>query len=327
MGRSVGWIGTGRMGSAMADRLLAAGLDLAVYNRSPQKVRTLAAGGAHVVESLTDLGSCGIVFITVTSSADLLEVLCGEKGLFGGKAVPPIVVDCSTVSQEASSQARGLAASRGVAFLAAPVSGNPSVARAGKLTMAVSGEKNAFDAAYPFLTTVAGEATYVGEGDVARLVKLCHNLMVGSVIESLVEVTVLAEKGGVRRHDFLAFLNSSVMGSMFTRYKSPALVNLDFAPTFTTRLLHKDVALGLDAAQALGTPMPVAALVRELLQTGIDEGIGEMDFAAMIQLVAREAGIELTSEHLDVDDGLSSSAPDCDELPGEGGSDREGGRE
>ncbi len=308
-GGALGWIGTGRMGSAMAERLLARGLDLAVYNRTREKTKALAAQGAEVVGTVAELGSRDVVFITVASSEDLLEVLDGENGLFAGPSSPSIVVDCSTVSQEASAEARDLAAARSVAFLAAPVSGNPKVVRAGRLTMAVSGPKEAFDAVYPYLTTVAREATYVGEGDVARLVKLCHNLLLGVVIESLVEITVLAEKGGVRRHDFLAFLNDSVMGSMFTGYKTPALVNLDFAPTFTTRLLHKDFDLGLDAARLLETPMPVAALVRQLLQAGIGEGIGDLDFAAMIQLTARGAGLELRSEDVDVGDGLAPSAP------------------
>lgn len=305
VGGSLGWIGIGRMGGAMADRLLTAGLDLAVYNRTPGKVDALAKRGAAVVDAVRDLGSRDVVFITVASSDDLLEVLGAEDGLLTGSPVPSIVVDCSTVSQEASAKARECAAARGVAFLAAPVSGNPKVARAGRLTMAVSGPKETFDAVYPYLTTVAREATYVGEGDVARLVKLCHNLLLGSVIESLVEVTLLAEKGGVRRRDFLAFLNDSVMGSMFTGYKTPALVNLDFAPTFTTRLLHKDFDLGLDAARLLETPMPVAALVRELLQAGIGEGIGDQDFAAMLGLAARAAGLDLRSEEADVTDGLS----------------------
>ncbi len=291
-----GWIGTGRMGSAMARRLLEAGMDLAVYNRTPEKAEMLVMLGAALVDAAVDLAGRDVVFITVASSDDLLEVMCGTGGLLTGPSAPSIVVDCTTVSSEASARARELAAARDTAFLAAPVSGNPEVASAGKLTMAVSGPKRAFDAAYPFLATVAGEVTYVGEGDVARLVKLCHNLLLGVVFQSLVEVTVLAEKGGVRRQDLLAFLNSSVMGSPFIGYKSRALVDLDFSPTFTTRLLHKDFALGLDAAAMLDTPMPLAALVHQLLQVGIGEGIGDKDFAALLQICARGARLELERE-------------------------------
>ncbi|MGH8989489.1 MAG: NAD(P)-dependent oxidoreductase [Acidimicrobiales bacterium] len=317
MGGTLGWIGTGRMGAAMAERVLAAGLDLAVYNRTRDKTRPLEALGAKVADTVSDLGGCDLVFITVASSGDLLEVLDGESGLFAAGAAPSIVVDCSTVSQEASARARALASARHVAFLAAPVSGNPKVARAGKLTMAVSGPKDAFDAAYPYLRTVAREATHVGDGDVARLVKLCHNLFLGVVIESLIEVTVLAEKGGVHRRDFLTFLNDSVMGSMFTGYKTPALVNLDFTPTFTTRLLHKDFDLGLDAARLLETPMPLAGLVHELLRAGIGQGIGDMDFASVIQLVARRARLDLHSEDAEVGDRLAPP-PGAHAEPGRG---------
>jgi len=307
-GGSIGWIGTGRMGTAMAERLLQAGLDLTVYNRTRAKTEALEKLGASVVGSVPELGGRDVVFVTVASSGDLLEVLSPDGGLLAASTPPAIVVDCSTVSEESSCEARALAAARGVDFLAAPVSGNPKVARAGRLTMAVSGPRTAFDAVYPYLTTVARQATYVGEGDVARLVKLCHNLLLGVVIQSLAEVTVLAEKGGVRRRDFLAFLNDSVMGSLFTGYKTPALVSLDFSPTFTTRLLHKDFDLGLDAARALGSPMPVAALVHQVLQAAVGEGLGEQDFAVLVQLVARGAGLELVSEGDDVGDGLSEPA-------------------
>lgn len=305
---SVGWIGTGRMGQAMADRLLRAGADLSVYNRTRAKTEALVSDGAKAVDRVTELSDRDVVFITVASSDDLLAVLGGEGGLLTGPTVPRIVVDCSTVSPEASAEARAMAVERGVELLAAPVSGNPKVVRAGKLTMVVSGPRPAFDAVEARLCQMASEVTYVGDGDLSRLVKLCHNLLLGVVIEALAEITVLAERGGVSRHDFLAFLNSSVMGSTFTKYKSPALVNLEFKPTFTTKLLRKDFDLGLAAGRELGVPMPVAALVHQLLQAAIGEGIGEMDFAALIGLVANGAGVELESEDYPVDDGLAPDA-------------------
>jgi 3-hydroxyisobutyrate dehydrogenase-like beta-hydroxyacid dehydrogenase len=304
------------MGAAMAERLVHAGHDVAVYNRTRAKTEPLEALGASVVSTLADLGQCDVVFVTVASSSDLLAVLDEEVGLLASRRLPNVVVDCSTVSEQASAQARGMLAERGVAFLAAPVSGNPKVAAAGRLTMAVSGPRAAFDDVVPYLRTVAREATYVGDGDVSRLVKLCHNLMLGVVIQSLVEVTVLAEKGGVRRQDFLSFLNESVMGSMFTRYKTPAIVNLDFTPTFTTRLLHKDFDLGLAAARALEVPMPVSGLVYELLQSAIGTGIGDMDFAALVEILARGAGLVLESEGALLSDGLEP--PSVDELSSTG---------
>ncbi len=306
---ALGWIGAGRMGAAMAERLLRAGHQLSVFNRTRSKTDPLVAQGAKAVDSIADLGDRDVVFVTVASSDDLLAVLSGEGGLLGAAQLPKIVVDCSTVSEEASAKARALAAAQGVAFLAAPVSGNPKVARAGRLTMVVSGPRPVFDEVEPQLRIVAGEVVYVGEGDVSRLVKLCHNLLLGVVIQSLAEITVLAQRGGVQRADFLAFLNSSVLGSLFTQYKTPALVNLDFEPTFTTRLLRKDFDLGLGAARALEVPMPVAGLVHQLLGAGIGNGIGDVDFAALVELVARDAGISLESEDVQVPDGLDPEGP------------------
>ena len=303
---SIGWVGTGRMGTAMARRLVRRGRDVAVYNRTRSKTEPLVAEGAKAVDHVGDLADRDVVFITVASSDDLLAIVGadGDRGLLAGGRVPGVVVDCSTVSEDASAEARARLAARGAAFLAAPVSGNPKVAEAGKLTMVVSGERDAFDRVQPDLVSIAHAAIYVGEGERARLVKICHNLFLGVAIQALGEIAVLAEKGGVRRSDLLDFLNTSVMGSPFTRYKSPALVNLAFKPTFTTKLLRKDFDLGLAAARSLEVPMPVAGLVHQILGANIGRGIGDLDFAALVELVGADAGIQLESEERDVSDGL-----------------------
>jgi 3-hydroxyisobutyrate dehydrogenase len=151
--------------------------------------------------------------------------------------------------------------------------------------------------------------TYVGEGDRARLVKICHNLMLGVVAQTLAEICVLAEKGGVSRADLLAFLNDSVMGSTFTRYKTPAYVNLDFKPTFTPALLLKDFNLGADAARELEVPMPVAAAAQQVVQALIGNGYTDVDFAALLELEAKASGLALKSEDAAVGDGLNGSKP------------------
>ena len=140
-------------------------------------------------------------------------------------------------------------AAAGVDLVAAPVSGNAKVVKAGKLAIVASGPRAAFEEVRPHLAAIGQSVSYVGEGDLARIVKVCHNVFLGVVIQSLCEVAVLAQKAGVPRHAFLDFMNQSVLGSVFTRYKTPALVNLDFAVTFTPELLRKDLDLGLDAAR------------------------------------------------------------------------------
>ena len=304
----LGWLGTGRMGTEMARRLLAAGCDLTVYNRSAAKTEPLARLGARPAGTVAELAATDIVFVTVGSSDDLMAAVLGQDGLMSrADGTPPrVLVDCSTVSPEASARVRAEIAGRGTALLAAPVMGNPKVVRAGKMTAAVSGPRAAFDLAEPYLAMLGSGVTYVGEGEEARAVKLCHNLFLGVVAQSLAEITVLAEKSGISRQVFLACLNKSVMGSLFTGYKTPAYVNLDFEPTFTAALLRKDLDLGLAAAREHEVPMPVAAIVHQLVQSLVGRGYGDADFAALLQQQAESAGLTLVSEQADVPDGLDA---------------------
>jgi 3-hydroxyisobutyrate dehydrogenase-like beta-hydroxyacid dehydrogenase len=220
--------------------------------------------------------------------------------------VPAVVVDSSTVSAETSNTVREAVHARGSVFMVCPVSGNAKVVKAGKLSIAASGPEETFARIEPLLSDIAGSVTYVGEGDLARLVKIAHNVFLGIVTQSLAEITVLAEQGGVSRADFLGFLNRSVMGSTFTRYKAPALVNLDLTPTFTTTLLRKDLDLGLAAARSLNVSMPLTAATQALVQAAIGRGHGDVDFAALLIEQARSSGVELKPENVDVDDGLGA---------------------
>ncbi|HEX5288775.1 MAG TPA: NAD(P)-dependent oxidoreductase [Streptosporangiaceae bacterium] len=308
-GPRLGWLGTGRMGTVLVTRLLRAGCDVAVYNRTPAKAQPLADLGAAVVSSAAGLAGREIVFATVGTPQDLLDAVLGPAGLATAEAAPAVLVDCSTISVEASERIRRELAGRGTALLAAPVMGNPKAAAAGRLTLAVSGPRAAFTAAEPYLRLLGSGATYVGEGELARIVKLCHNLFLGIVAQSLAEVTVLAQKSGISRQAFLACLNDSVMGSTFTRYKTPAYVNLDFEATFTATLLRKDFDLGLAAAREREVPMPVAALVHQTVQSLVGHGLGDSDFAALLVLAADAAGLSLTSEGADVSDGLEPVVP------------------
>ena len=211
--RTLGWIGTGRMGSVLAARLLEHGCDLTVYNRTRAKAEPLAKRGARIVDQPADLRDRDIVITSVAGSRDFAEVMTGAQGLLAnGSRVPSMVIDTSTVSMDVSHTIRQKAAELGSALLAAPVSGNPKVARAGKLSLAVSGPRQAFEQALPYLEMLGKSVTYVGDGEAARLVKICHNLILGVVTQILAETTVLAERGGIARADYLEFINGSVMG-------------------------------------------------------------------------------------------------------------------
>jgi 3-hydroxyisobutyrate dehydrogenase-like beta-hydroxyacid dehydrogenase len=293
------------MGFQLALRLLNAGHDVAAYNRTRAKCEPLTEFGAKVVDIPADLADRDIVFIMVSADKDLEAVISGPGGLLTGEVRPKVVVDSSTVSTDASARVRDIVEDAGAQFVAAPVSGNPNVIAAGKLTVAASGPRSAFDEVEPLLATWGRGVTYVGEGEAARLVKIAHNVFLGVVIQSLAEITVLAERGGVSRSAFLDFLNESVLGSAFSRYKSPALVNLDFHPTFTSLLLRKDLQLGLAAGKELGVPMPLAAATDMLVAQVIGAGYTEDDFATLVLEQARRSGYEIEPENVPVDDGLA----------------------
>jgi 3-hydroxyisobutyrate dehydrogenase-like beta-hydroxyacid dehydrogenase len=301
----IGWIGAGRMGYAMAERLAKAGADVTVWNRTRAKAEPLAAHGAKIARKLTELAECHFVFCMVSTWDDLKQVVAGPGGLLSGGSRPRLFVECSSISLEGSAELRTMLADRGIDYLAAPVSGNAKVAKAGRLSFVCSGAKSAFDAALPMLKLIAPGASYVGEGELARIVKICHNVFLGVVTQSLAEITILAQKAGVPRHAFLDFINQSVMGSTFSRYKTPAFVNLDFKVTFTPHLLRKDLDLGLDAGRRFEVPMPLASLTRDIVQTLIGRGMTEEDFAQLLLLQAEASGLRLLPENVSVGDGLT----------------------
>jgi 3-hydroxyisobutyrate dehydrogenase len=312
----LGWIGMGRMGYPMAERLLKAGYDVSVWNRTRAKAEPLTAKGGKVVDKVSDLSGVDVVFSIVSTGKDLAEVYFGKDGVFAGAGkCPKIAVDCSTIGVDDSADIRKRLKERGVAFVASPVSGNAKVIKAGKLSAVISGPEDACKTALPLIEVFSPSGvSYVGDGELARICKIAHNVMLGVVIENLIEITLLANKMGVPRHAFLAFMSNSVMGSMFTRYKSPALVNLDWTTTFTPELLRKDLDLGLELGREYDVPMPVTAATREVLQSHFgaatlqsnpEEYLGK-DFAALMETMALASGMKLASENKQVPTGLEN---------------------
>ena len=312
--QKIGWIGMGRMGFPMAERLLKAGHDVTIWNRTRAKAEPLAQKGGKIVDSAADLAGVDIVFSIVATGKDLDEVYFGRNGVTsGGGKLPEIFVDCSTIAVDESADLRKRLNERGAAYIASPVSGNAKVIKAGRLSAVISGPEAAAKRVTPLIEVFAPQGvSYVGDGELARVCKIAHNVMLGVVIENLIEITLLANKMGVPRHAFLSFMNNGVMGSMFTRYKSPALVNLDWTTTFTPELLRKDLDLGLELGREMDVPMPVTAAAREVLQSHFgaatlqnnpDEYL-QKDFAALIETMALMAGMKLESENKNVPSGL-----------------------
>lgn len=305
----IGWIGVGRMGAPMAARLIRAGYDVSIWNRTRARAETEELKGATVVQSRSELAGVNVLFTMVNTGKDLKEICFGPEGMFrdGLKEMPKLLVDCSTIGMDESAEVRAGLETLGVRFLAAPVSGNPKCVRAGKFSCVVSGPLDAYESVKPLLLAIAPRgAAYAGEGELARMCKIAVNLMLAVVNANMAEVILLAEKAGVKRSAFLEFLNNSVMGSTFTRYKSPAFVNLDWTTTFPPTGMRKDMDLGLSIARQLEVPMPVVAVTRELLQMhiGMAKGGPEQDFAALFDTLAKLAGAKPVSENLQISDGL-----------------------
>jgi len=315
--QKIGWIGMGRMGFPMAERLLKAGHDVSIWNRTRAKAEPLAKSGGKVVDKLSDLAGCDVVFSIVSTGKDLEQVYFGKDGVVHGRngKLPSVFVDCSTIALEESAAIRARLKELGSDFLACPVSGNAKVIKAGKLSAVASGPEGLFRSVQPLIEVFAPQGvSYVGEGELARVCKIAHNVMLGVVIENLIEITLLANKMGVPRHAFLAFMNNGVMGSMFTAYKSPALVNLDWTTTFTPELLRKDLDLGLALGREWDVPMPVTAAAREVLQGHFGaatlksdpQEYLQKDFAALMETMALASGMKLKSENKNVPTGLES---------------------
>ena len=307
MSNRVGWIGLGRMGEAMVKKLIKAGHQVQVWNRTASKAQPLAEAGATIVAARQDLAGCDAVFTMVSTTDDLKEVLFADGGLVTGAKKPRLVIDSSSISQEGSAEIRRQLEALGVGYLCAPVSGNAKVAKAGKLLLVASGPKALYQEVEPMLQAMARRVMWVGEGELGRVWKIAHNTMFGVVIQNLCEITVMAEKAGIPRHVFLESINDSVVGSMYTRYKTPMLTNLTFDQvTFTPQLLLKDMDLGLGAAKAYGVPMPAAAATRESIARMVGRGHEDIDFAVLLKEVAADSGLELKSENVKMSDGLES---------------------
>jgi 3-hydroxyisobutyrate dehydrogenase len=311
----IGWIGMGRMGYPMAERLLKAGYDVSIWNRTRAKAEPLAKSGGKIVDKPSDLAGMDVVFSIVAEGKDVDEVYFGQSGVVSGGngKVPGVFVDCSTIAVEESVGIRKRLKDRGTDYICAPVSGNAKVIKAGKLSSVCSGPEPAFRKVEEMIKVFAPKGvSYVGDGELARVCKIAHNVMLGVVIQNLIEITLLTNKMGVPRHAFLAFLNNGVMGSMFTAYKTPALVNLDWTTTFTPELLRKDLDLGLALADEVDVPMPITAATRQILQMHMGNAMAQKnpeeylqkDFTTLMETMAQAAGMKLTSENKNVPTGL-----------------------
>jgi 3-hydroxyisobutyrate dehydrogenase-like beta-hydroxyacid dehydrogenase len=286
---TVGLIGLGNMGTAFAERLLDGGYDLLVYNRTASKADPLAARGAAVADTAAELAERVDVVLTSLPNDEALESVAEEA--VGAMQTGSVLVDLSTVSPAASARVATLAEEASVDYLRAPVSGNPTVVRAGNLSFIVSGPRETLERVEPIIKTIGPTVHHVGDGEQARIVKLALNLMIAGLAQLMSEALVLAEASDVSRKDLLETMASSAVGAPFVQYKTEPLLRDDFSATFTTALMEKDIDLILDAAKQAGVELPVAQEMKGLLRATAEAGYADDDFMALF-LRLRSASLD-----------------------------------
>ena len=285
-------LGLGRMGVEIARRVELAGHELFVWNRSPGPADEFAARGAGLLESPADALDRAELAITMLSDGTVLEaVALGPNGILE-HASGGTLVDMTTCSVESSARVAGECASRGVEFVRAPVSGNPSVVAAGNLSIVVSGSEQAFERFGAPLRDIGPNLFYVGEGERSRVVKLALNLVIGGTAQLIAEALVLTERHDIDRAEMLEIMGGSAIGSPFVKYKTPALVADDYTSTFTARLLAKDLDLALGRGAGTGVPLPLTEATRALVQECIELGMGDDDLMVLLPRLRRAAGLD-----------------------------------
>jgi 3-hydroxyisobutyrate dehydrogenase-like beta-hydroxyacid dehydrogenase len=282
-------LGLGHMGAPIAERLEQAGHELSVWNRSPAAVHGFVERGVRALAHPADAWEYADAVITMLADGQAVQdVTLGEHGLLGPGATG-VLIDMSTISAETSATIAAACERRGVDFLRAPVTGNPSVVVAGGLGIIVSGPRAVFERLAPALNDAGSNVFYVGSAEEARIVKLALNLIVGGTAELIAEAVVLAERNGIARADMLEVMGGSAVGSPFVRYNTAPLVADDYRPRFSARLMDKDLTLVLAAAERVSVPLPLTEQTAQLVQRCVADGMGDWDVTALLPRLRREA--------------------------------------
>jgi len=284
--------GLGLMGEPIARRLLEAGHELTVFNRTAERTQPFAAAGAVVASAPADVWATADVCVSmVTGDEALRGITGGDHGLFAG-GDGKVLIDMSTVSPAASAEVAAGASAAGVRFLRAPVSGNPGVVRAGNLSIMVSGDRATFESVEPLLRDIGPNVFYVGDAEQARVLKLALNLMIAGIAQLVSEAVVLGEAHGLDRAKMLEVMGASAMGSPFVKYKTAPLVARDYTTTFSLANMHKDLAMALETAEQAGVTLPTTAQVDALVQDCIADGMSETDLMGLLLHLQVTSGVQ-----------------------------------
>ncbi len=289
----IGFIGLGRMGTGMASRLLEAGHELVVFNRTPDRMRDLVAQGAKGAKTVAECCEAEAVFTMLANDDALEQVTNGSEGLLAHLADGAVHVSCSTISTALAERLALAHSERKQILVSSPVFGRPDAAAAGTLFLILGGNAEAIARLQP-LFDVLGQRAYriSDEPAKANLVKLSGNFLIATVIESLGEAMALAEKGGIDRHQYLELLTSSIFNVPIYKNYGGMIAERKFEPAgFAAGLGQKDLRLVLAAADTLNVPLPFAGILRDRFLELAAQGGDRQDWSAIGALAAKDAAI------------------------------------
>lgn len=294
MSQTVAFIGLGIMGQPMSMNLLKAGYSLAVYNRTPGKTDALAQAGARVAATPAEAAKdADFVYIIVSDSAAVEQVVTGQDGILETVKAGAIVIDSSTISPVVSRRNACKLAGKGAKMLDAPVTGSKHGAEKGELTFMIGGEREAFDQALPLLQVLGKKHIYCGVHGLGLSAKLAQNAIQATMVEVFCEGFVLATKAGVPPTVMMEIIQGSMARATLTDFKAPFIFKGDFTPYFPLKLMHKDLTLAMEAAYAQNLTMPTTAAVKEVYGAAKALGKGDMDYAAVIEVLENIAGVKV----------------------------------
>jgi len=289
----IGFIGLGRMGSAMARNLLRAGHAVAVYNRSREKAEALAAEGARAADSPADACRDSAAVMTMLADDSAVErVVFGENGLASALANGAIHISSSTISTALAQRLTAEHAQRGQGYVSAPVFGRPEAAESRKLIVVAAGPSELVERCRPLFDAIGRQTSVAGsEPWQANAVKLCGNFMLASMIEAFAEAFATLRKAGVDPLAFLEIVNSLFASPVYGNY-GRIIAEERFDPAgFALKLGLKDIRLALETAGECAAPMPLASLIRDHFLSAMAHGQAELDWSSVARVAARSAGL------------------------------------
>lgn len=292
MSEQVGFAGLGIMGAGMARNLLRAGHPVGVYNRTAAKAEPLVEAGATQAYSPKELAeSSQAVMLCVSDTPDVEALLFGDDGLAAGLRPGALVIDCSTVSPEATRTWAEQLAEQDVDFVDAPVSGGSEGAQKGTLSIMVGGSPEAVERARPYLEAIGSTITHVGEVGAGQTCKLVNQILVVVNMLAVSEALVFAKAGGLDLEKTLAAVTGGAAGSWMLANRGPQVIADDWRPGFTIDLQQKDLRLVLEAADSLGVPTLATGQVFQLYRTLQADGLGAEGNHALVKALERLSGV------------------------------------